>query len=152
MDENGQTVAGNAADATGKPAGASSTATSVIDKPTGAAGNTASASTGALPQDGALSRRELNKAKKAAKKARRQAQDAAEQAKSAAVREEKRRREAAFKQTIVGNQIVDEDGVPIRRYSLAERLLDNKKIGYGMAVGFLLLCLLALFFMPLITG
>jgi hypothetical protein len=89
-------------------------------------------------------RKELNKAKKADKKARARAQEAARKAKNAAKKEAKRRDEIAFKQTIVGNQIVDENGVPIRHYSFAERLLDNKKVGYGIGFGFIVLCLVAL--------
>ena len=45
----------------------------------------------------------------------------------------------------MGNQIVDENGVPVRPYTLAERILDNKVLSYSIAIGFLLACLLATF-------
>ncbi|MDR3135928.1 MAG: hypothetical protein LBU07_00585 [Coriobacteriales bacterium] len=97
------------------------------------------------PINEAADRRALNKAKRSSKRARHQAQEAAEKARRAAQKADKKRREAAFKATIVGNQIVDENGRPVRPYTLAERILDNKALSYGIAVGFLLLCLLAVF-------
>jgi Fe2+ transport system protein B len=95
----------------------------------------------------------LNKAKRAAKKARRQANEEADKARRAAAKADKKRRETAFKATIVGNYIVDENGVPIRPYTRAERILDNKLLAYGIAVGSLLLFLALAFFLPqLFTG
>jgi hypothetical protein len=93
-------------------------------------------------------RNELNKAKRAAKKARSRARETAESAKRAAKKEDKRRQTAAFRATIQGDYVVDETGKPIRRYTLAERILDNKVISYSIAIGFLLVCLLGVLFMP----
>jgi hypothetical protein len=95
----------------------------------------------------------LNKAKRATKKARRQASEQADKARRAAAKADKKRRDVAFRATIVGNYIVDENGVPIRPYTRAERILDNKPLAYGIAVGSLLLFLVLAFFLPqLFTG
>jgi Fe2+ transport system protein B len=59
-------------------------------------------------------------------------------------REAKRRKEAEFKASIIDGYVTDKDGNRLRRYSAAERFLDNKFLAWGSAVGFMLLMFAAL--------
>ncbi|MDR2493566.1 MAG: hypothetical protein LBD25_08975 [Coriobacteriales bacterium] len=57
----------------------------------------------------------------------------------------KKAKEAAFKASVVDGYVVDKDGNRLRRYGVIERILDHKPLAYGIAFGFLALCLLALY-------
>jgi uncharacterized iron-regulated protein len=96
--------------------------------------------TGIARQSDEETRKEINRAKKLAKKARSQALEAERKARNAAKKADQQRAAFALQQSIVDGWVVDETGKRIRKYSLAEKLIDNKVIGYGIGFGFIFLC------------
>jgi len=97
-----------------------------------------------MQNDPSAAKKALNKARKAHKKARRKAMEAAEENQRAAKTAARKREEAVFKESIKDGYVVDGNGERLRRYSLAEQILDNKPVSYTIAALAVVVPLLAI--------
>ncbi|MDR0347344.1 MAG: hypothetical protein LBH56_03105 [Coriobacteriales bacterium] len=93
------------------------------------------------PEDAALEKKALNRAKRDTKRAKAAAAKAAAKAAEEAEKQARHKRKEALKVVVVDGNVVDEDGRIIRPYTRAERFFDNKPLVYTLLIAFIIICL-----------
>ncbi|MDR0515043.1 MAG: hypothetical protein LBG81_07785 [Coriobacteriaceae bacterium] len=86
---------------------------------------------------------ELRAIKKEARRAQHQAAREREKIELADMKAERKAKEAKFKASIKDGYVTDEKGNRIRRYSLPEKILDNKPLSYSITAVFVLIVVIA---------